>query len=535
MSNPADYSNEFAASARASAFGRKCNAAYKKMARRLKLKHDPEAVLKWTRVVAGFAWTFHAGRYADGSLENPLLEIGRRLEEAPQPDAHPARHPAKRRVLHVATTLYDIGGHSRLITNWIHNDKSSEHSLLLTDQEGDIPQWMMQAVAENGGELISLPAESTLLKRAHSLRVIAQSGFDLVVLHHHPNDVVPVVAFASEDCPPVVAMNHADHVFWLGSTVADLVLNVRGFGECISATRRFAQRNLLLPLPLSIPFLSVTKAEARRRFNIPQEQTVLLSIGTRYKFTRTETHDFFATVAKILAQNPAAHLYIIGISREESHEHLERGKDERLHFLGKVEDPTLYRLAADIYLDSMPYGSLTALLETAALGVCPVLMYAPPAPQYDISEDVGFSGLVTCAPSEAEYIATVNRLIQQPNLTREIGAEVRGGLLSHHQGEKWSEYLADVYETLQNARHHPVAIPDTEFMETVNDLALCDFNSARYSDISLIRRTVEAHFNALTLKDMISLFLISLSVRDLRFSYKETRLWLLMFASKLLR
>ena len=543
MSNAAQKSGVIATNERARSFGRKCNRIYESMLRWLKVKTDPEARLNWLKVAAEFAWWFHAGRYADGRIENPALAIGRRLQDIlPEdstssaiPNVSPGQTPARRRVLHVATTLYDTGGHSRLIKNWIENDKNSVHSTLLTDQTVEIPQWMTKTVAESGGCMFTLPPKSLLMQKARSLRSIAQRAFDLVVLHHHPNDVVPIVAFGSDDCPPVALVNHADHVFWLGTSIADIVLNIRSFADRISETRRFAKKNFLLPVPLSIPSLSVTKTEARRFLNIPEDQTVLLTISPPYKFTSTDTHDFFVTAGKILTQNPAAHLYVIGIRPDQSHEHLRRGKIERLHFLGTVEDPTLYRLSADLYLDSMPYGSLMALLETAALGVCPVLMYAPPAPQYDMSEELEFSGLVTCPQTEDEYVAKVNHLIAHPEVRQEIGARARERVLSYHQGKQWQAYLASAYEQLNRGGHRPSEISNTEFMQTPDDLALWDFNYARFSRSSLLRPTAERNYQGLTVNDIIVLFLISLTARDNNFSYIDTRVWLQMLGSKLLR
>ncbi|HKY26618.1 MAG TPA: glycosyltransferase [Pyrinomonadaceae bacterium] len=542
MSNAARKSGLPATHERARSFGKKCNRIYESMLRRLKAKTDPEASLNWMKVAAEFAWTFHPGRYADGRIENPALEIGRKLQHILPKDSTNSATPnvplrqnsSRKRVLHVATTLYPVGGHSRLIKNWIENDRNSVHSTLLTDQVGEIPQWMTQTVTENGGCLFTLPSKSSLVQKAWSLRSIAQDAFDLVVLHPHPHDVVPIVAFGSDDCPPVALMNHADHVFWLGTSIADIVLNIRGFADRISETRRFAKKSFLLPVPLSIPALSVTKPEARRLLNIPEDQIVLLTISTPYKFTPTDTHDFFVTAGQILTQNPAAHLYVIGIRPDQSDQYLRDGKIERLHFLGAVEDPTLYRLSADLYLDSMPYGSLMALLETAAFGVCPVLMYAPPAPQYDMSEELEFSGLVTCSESEDQYIAKINHLIAHPEVRQEIGARARERVLSYHQGKQWQEYLASAYEQLNRSGHRPAEISNAEFMQTTDDLALWDFNHVRYFNSSLLRPTAEKNYQLLTLKDIIVLFLISLTVRDY-YSRYDIRVWLQMLGSKLLR
>ena len=435
-------------------------------------------------------------------------------------------------MLHVATSLYNVGGHTRLLKNWIQLDDMAEHSVVLTNQHSAlVPEWIAPTVTESGGVLIHLNARSSLLERARSLRRIAQSGYEAVILHHHPGDVLPSVAFATADCPPVALMNHADHVFGLGPSVADIVLSVRGFGEEISNRRRFAKKSLLVPLPISAAEPPTTRAEARIRLHIPPDQIVLLTMGPPYKFTPTETHNFFSTTSKLLVQNPEAHLYAIGIHANEVDL---TAPHERLHLVGVIEDPTLYRLAADIHLDSFPYGSLTALLEAAALGVCPVLMYSSPAPQYDLSEDPGFSGLLACAESEEDYVADVNKLIRHPQEREELGKKIRQSVLLHHY-KNWKSYLEPVYEYLATNQHLPAPIPSAEFRQTKDDLALWEFKSVLHGSTSLVKRMADSRYNMFTLKDMIGLFRISLTTQDNSFSFSEERHWLLMILSKLLR
>jgi len=522
----------------ATVFGEKCNTIYEMMLRVLSDQKSPEAILRWVGVIAGFAESVHVGRYADGRLENPLFEIGRNLERILfDSEVHSAaaesqpRNSIRTRVLHVATRLYNVGGHTRLLKTWIQLDDIAEHSVVLTDQPtAEVPEWIAATVAKSGGVFVHLNARNSLLERARSLRRIAQSGYDALILHHHPSDVLPSVAFATADCPPVALMSHADHVFGLGPSAADVVLSVRGFGEEISKHRRFAKKNLLVPVPISAPDPSATRAEARSRLRIPRDKIVLLTVGSAYKFTPTETHNFFATTRKLLVQNPEAHLYAIGIHPNEFDL---TPPHDRLHLAGVVEDPTIYRLAADIHLDSFPYGSLTALLESAALGVCPVLMYSPPAPQYDLSEDLGFSGLVACAESEEDYVAHVNKLIRHSQEREELGKKIRQSVLLHHC-KNWKSYLETLYKYVRTNQHLPAPIPTAEFRQTKDDLALWEFKSALHRSTSLVKRTADINYDLLTLKDMIGLFRISLATRDNSFSFSEERYWLLMLLSKFL-
>jgi len=198
-------------------------------------------------------------------------------------------------------------------------------------------------VQESGGNLISFPSEAPLLVKAWWLRKIAQSGFDFVILHHHPDDIVPTVAFATPECPPVAIMNHADHVFWLGNTVADRVIHFRDSGKELGERRRFARDNTLLPCPLLPPDPRFTRVQARRQMNIPEGQVVLLSIGTAYKYMPLQTHNFFKTAVKILSRNPNAHLYLIGVPWYQRKRYLSDAKHERFHFLGYIDNPSFYQ------------------------------------------------------------------------------------------------------------------------------------------------------------------------------------------------
>ena len=151
--------------------------------------------------------------------------------------------------------------------------------------------------------------------KARWLREIARSSADLVVLHHYCEDVVPIVAFAVGGGPPVAVLNHADHHFWLGSTVADAVINQREIGKDLSERRRFARRNVVLPIPLEEPPGRLPRTEARRLLGIPDDQVVLLSSGAPYKYIPCDGKNFFETASKILDRNPTAHLYLLGVAR----------------------------------------------------------------------------------------------------------------------------------------------------------------------------------------------------------------------------
>jgi hypothetical protein len=464
-------------------FLRKSNTVYLALAKhiaRLDRQRHPERVLKRIELTARFISMFHSGRYADGRIENIAFDIGAHLDEVlartkpnhpafdvPRIEAGPRRH-----ILHVATTIHDIGGHSKLICNWISNDSESRHSLLLINQ-GDVlvPSLILDAVRRSEGQCIVLPSEAPRILKAKWLRVISQSSVDFVVLHHHPYDSVPIVAFATDECCPIAVMNHADHVFWLGPSVADVVVCIRGFSARLSKERRFAGDTVLLPVPLSRPTATMNRLKARARLRIPEDEVVLLSIGAEYKYQPTDGHNFLRTAIRILDQNPAAHLYLIGVENNMRVRYLRQNRHERLHLMGIIENPSDHQLAADLYLEGFPWNSWIALLETCLFGVCPVLMHAP-TPQLTMSEDVALTGLVNNTLSEDEYVASVNELIHSENERQVLAERIRQSIVSNHIGDGWHRYLYGFYSRLEGRKHCPHPIPETEHMQTADDLNL---------------------------------------------------------------
>ena len=67
------------------------------------------------------------------TLENLLKNIG---SEIFPNDTYPKRdeNQKKKRVLHISTEIHAIGGHSRVIMDWINNDCESESYLAVTNQ-----------------------------------------------------------------------------------------------------------------------------------------------------------------------------------------------------------------------------------------------------------------------------------------------------------------------------------------------------------------------------------------------------------------
>jgi glycosyltransferase involved in cell wall biosynthesis len=435
-----------------------------------------EAVLRSVGKAASFAINFHSGRFADGAIENLALEIGAQLPDLLAQDGGIpppiARKKSHRRVLHVTTSAVEIGGHTRMIYHWVRNDKSSSHSIMLIHQGNlPIPSWLSEAVQISGGTVTAFQKENNLCNKALLLRQIARQSADLVVLHHFGFDVVPTVAFAAHECPPVAVLNHADHVFWMGSSVADMVINLRTVGAEYTMERRYVPCNHVLPIPLFDHCVENSRADARKALGIREDQIVLLSIGRAEKYRPYGDYSFVATANKILERESCVHLYVVGESASGIAPYLRCAIHERLHFVGIIEDPSQYRAAADVYLESFPFGSQTALLEAALSGLPVVPAYAPLHPLL-VANDDSLIDFLHNPYNEQDYIERVLLMIRCPVQRVTLGEILRKQLLVDHVGEGWQKCLDAMYQKMDLLKHRPRPIPVSSCCMTDADINL---------------------------------------------------------------
>ena len=198
-------------------------------ARRALNKNRLEEAAEWCHLgafSAGFTGWF--GALTSPDLESILCQLSANM---------PGRVPRKKRDegvnwLHVMSTAFDVGGHTNLVCRWIRMDGGkARHHVVITDQFCHLPEKLRQVVAANGGELRVLERGTANIKQAQELWAMAASLADVVVLHIHPQDVSAIIAFAEPSEIPVCFMNHVDHLFWLGTTLADRVIEFRELGR----------------------------------------------------------------------------------------------------------------------------------------------------------------------------------------------------------------------------------------------------------------------------------------------------------------
>ena len=398
----------------------------------------------WAQIAADYAWHSPPGVWASPAIDAALDEIGRRA--CPRGAAVPAAGP--RRVLHVATECAAVGGHSRMAWRWIERDTASVPTLALTRQRGPVPDRLSYAVGARGGRVAILEGHDQLARARELARLV--DAADLVVLHVHPFEAVAPIALADRaGRPPVLLVNHADHCFWLGPGVADLVVSTRPAAVRTAEGRRGVapRRSALLPVPADPPVAVPDRRAARAELGLPQDATVLVAMASAYKLERIDDVGFLDLMEPIVAGLPDALLIAVGPEDSGSWRAARERSGGRVRALGVLADPSAALAAADVFVDGYPCSSLTAALEAASVGL-PVVSHQPPRPQaatYDIDEPaLGAAHLRATTP--AELADAIRRLATDPDRRRAASAAALAASAAMRDRGAWVRAIEGAYE-----------------------------------------------------------------------------------------
>ncbi|MBD2493030.1 glycosyltransferase [Nostoc sp. FACHB-280] len=406
-------------------------------------------------MAAKFACGQPCGLFVSWELEQVLLEIGKhaiKQNSYLKKEAVISKSNRPKNILHVCTSVMSIGGHSRMLWRWMQQDQESIHSLALTKQESqEIPQILQDCVSKSDGKIYVLNQESdNIISRATKLREIAATA-DLVILHVYNQDVIPMIAFANkEQSPPVVFVDYADHLFWLGVSISDLVVNLRESGMRLSQKRRGveAQRNVLLPTIVDPTYRELSRAEAKQKLGIAEDTIVLLSIARSVKYSRAVNGMTYADAhIPILQQYQNACLLVVGANNPGDWSTAIEQTQGRIKAITETQNTAIYYQAADIYVDSFPFVSITSLLEAGSYGVPLVSRYPYSSDAAEIlgADMPGLTGNLIRVRNVEEYTDVLSHLIADETYRLTLGEATRNKISQAHWPENWRSFLENVY------------------------------------------------------------------------------------------
>ena len=408
-------------------------------------QHDTASVLAGIAAVG--AMGPHAGFFASPRLETMLLDIGRRTAG---PSSWRRKPGVKiKRVLHVASELLPVGGLINNLVHWLLADTGRTHSLAAIHQRGDVPANVIAPIRQSGGAIYRInQTPSHQVAWARKLRELAQ-GYDAVVLHTYGQDPVPLMAFAEPDKrPPLLLLNHADHLFWLGASIADVVINMREAAQDLTIARRGVEprRNIVVPTVISPPKRVMSREAARAKLGIAADTILLFSAARAMKYRTVDGVTFAAPFVPLLKKHPKAQLLVLGAGDREDWKADSAAVGGRIRGLAESPEARIYHEAADIYVDSFPFVSSTSMMEAAGLGVPLVSkFYGPKDARIFAINHPGIDKPTLHAASEREYVEHLDRLISDPELRAAKGREAMESVLHFHTPPSWMSFIERAY------------------------------------------------------------------------------------------
>jgi hypothetical protein len=389
----------------------------------------------------------HCGVFWSPRAEKILTDIGRRV--GPQPPARARPHELKR-ILQVCTQVSPVGGHTKMLCQWVKADPDREHALVLTQHRGPTPRFVHDTFDASSGVKVEQlnHAPGGQIEWAKRLRAIAQD-YDAVILHTHCEDLLPLIAFAEPGAhPPVLILNHADHLFWYGPGVCHLSINLRDAAQDLAIARRgiARERNILMPTLAEAVVRTRSREDAKREIGIDPGTIVMVSAARRPKYRTMHGVTFADIHAPVLARHPNAMLLVVGAGEPDDWTPMKEKFGARLMSLPEQPNPKVFFEAADIYVDSYPFVSSTSLMEAAGYGLPLVTIFTYPEASriYGINH-VALVGNTMQARSFGEYQDMLSQLIGDAALRERLAGSAREAVRREHNLPGWKRWLETVY------------------------------------------------------------------------------------------
>lgn len=267
--------------------------------------------------------------------------------------------------LHVATELYQFGGHTQLMSQLIKNASCSVQVLLTKESDLNVTTDILGISAES----ITIPMRTgNAIQRVIELAACIVS-YPRIFLHLHPNDIYGAVAVRlAKSLRPdiqVCFVNHADHVFSVAIGVADVVFEVSAYGWILRGARSIEDRSSFIGIPLAPSLLSCVQNDQANGIHV-------ISGGAAYKYKPIGGFSIHGALDKLLQSHLNMSLTVLGPDENSPGWKMLRDKYGSRVQIRKAVPRDEYRQAlarCALYIDSYPLSGGTAMPEALLSGL----------------------------------------------------------------------------------------------------------------------------------------------------------------------
>jgi hypothetical protein len=313
----------------------------------------------------------------------------------------------------IASSLFDYGGHSRVVLNWMRAFREQgDHKLLVTRS--------IASKFKNTLESEGLPFH---VCRSHATSLVNEillycANAERIVLHIHPDDIVAAIAskLIAKSGKPVFFYNHADHAFSFGVSSASLVCEISTYGIELNRRTGRVQKSCYLGIPISSQppeglLASATEAKTTR---------TVLTCGLPYKYAPGDA--FFGDfIDNLLEKRNDVVIGLVGSTGNEPWWSQVRERwGTRLCFFGEIPYSEYVGIMkqADVYVDSFPITGGTAFPEALLSGRL-VAGLNNPVQGYSPVDELRVDNIASLADEVINLLDNAPKTIQRVQQVRE--------------------------------------------------------------------------------------------------------------------
>ncbi len=388
----------------------------------------------------------YIGILTSPSLEILLKKVASKKISSPLPLT--SHENKKRKVLHVGTEFYSVGGHTKVVLDWISNDTNSDAEILVTNQKKELSLGVSAPIHY-------VPAKLPSLEKAKYIRELLSTNFyDIIVIHQHHHDVVPTLAFwdIQKYNTKVLFYNHANFKFSIGNIIASQRVNLSKGDVKISSKYRFPINDVFLPFVLgeNLPVVNNNDSDVLELKNTLKigDEKVFLTIASAYKYKPNESQNFFKEWNSFLQKHKNIVLVVIGVTVEDVQLFTSSQEiPENIKLCGVVKNPVSYYKLADYVIESYPIVSGLSVFEPMYYGALPIVSYDNVTIIGEHVWDAYSDGTREKLnyQNKEEYFEFIGKEIANSSYKNEMTNELKEFIEDNHLKSGWSTKLEDIY------------------------------------------------------------------------------------------
>jgi hypothetical protein len=227
---------------------------------------------------------------------------------------------------------------------------------------------------------------------------------------------------------------------------------------------------MLMPLCLEPARRQNSRKDAKLALGLPGDSVVILSIARAVKYRSVGNASFADGLLPVLRRQRRAHLIVVGPGDTEDWSSAQAEAPGRVLAFGERPDTKRFLEAADVYVDSFPFTSITSLFEAGLHGLPLVTRYPFPSGCEVMGADsVGLDAVLVRTSSLEDFQREVVRLISDRDLREDLGSRTRATIEATNTGDSWRQALSRVYEQAFGAPRRVPAVPLCE-MPRLDDI-----------------------------------------------------------------